>query len=445
MEKESQQQYGLMTAITMIVGICIGSGIFFKADDILRYAGGSVPLGVLVLCLGALSIIFGSLSLSELAIRTNRHGGVVAYFEEFVSKEIASAFGWFQTFLFMPTIMVVVAWVAGVYTLIMLGIQSTLEKEIMVGTAYLLIIFGMNYLSTKIGGRFQELTTFVKLIPLIGIVILGVFWRPEVVAETTVQVKSVGGFAWLAALAPVAFSYEGWNIATSISHEVKDSKRNMPLALLIGPLIVLAAYVLYFVSLNNILGPEYILAVGDQAIYQVGQALLGKAGAVIITLFVVISVIGVINGLIMGSIRMPQALASKKMIPNAEKLAYIDPKKKLSRSSFSLALILALIWMFVHYLTQKFNVLPGSDISEIAIVFGYVCYPLLYIQVIKMYVAKEIKSKFKGLICPIFGILGSIMIIVGGIATNPTYVPIFILLCFMVCFAGYFYYEKKSA
>ena len=63
--ENKKEHYGLMTAVTMIIGIVIGSGIFFKSDDVLKYTGGSKTLGVIVLCIGAFSIIFGSLTLTE--------------------------------------------------------------------------------------------------------------------------------------------------------------------------------------------------------------------------------------------------------------------------------------------------------------------------------------------------------------------------------------------
>lgn len=443
---KKEQHYGLMTAITMIVGICIGSGIFFKADDILRMTGGSVLLGVLVLCIGAFSIIFGSISLTELSIRTDKSGGLVGYFEAFISPKMASAFGWFQTFLYFPTINVVVAWAAGIYTLIILGLPNILEWQILIGVIYLLIIYGVNFISLRLGGYFQVISTYVKLVPLIGIAVIGFFWtkgHPDIPANLTAVPLTNVGWGWLAALAPVAFSYDGWPISTSITNEIKNPKRTMPLALTIGPLIVLAVYVTYFLGMNKLLGSEYILAAGDQAVYAVGEWLLGPSGGTIITLFVIVSVLGVTNGVTLGNLRMPQALASKGMIPQSEKIAKMDLKKQLSFASFRVSLACSLFWMAIHYLTQKTGILAGGDISEIAIVFGYMCYPILYVKIIQMKRKGEIKSTFKGLIAPVFGILGSLVIVVGGIISNYTYVPIFILICFLFCLAGYLYYEKK--
>ena len=86
MENKSKQQehYGLFTATAMIIGIVIGSGIFFKSDDVLTYTGGNVGLGVLVFIIGAFSIIFGSLTLTELSVRTKSSGGIISYYEEFI-------------------------------------------------------------------------------------------------------------------------------------------------------------------------------------------------------------------------------------------------------------------------------------------------------------------------------------------------------------------------
>lgn len=445
--KKEEQHYGLMTAITMIVGICIGSGIFFKADNILQFTGGNVWLGVLVLGIGALSIIFGSISLTELSVRTNKSGGLVGYFEEFISPKAANGFGWFQIFLYYPTINVVVAWAAGIYTLIILGLPNTLEWQILIGLAYLSGIYGMNYISLILGGRFQVISTYVKLVPLIGIALVGFFWTKEVPSlppEMVSVPKTNVGWGWLAALAPVAFSYDGWPIAISITNEIKNPKRTMPLALTIGPLVVLIVYVTYFLGMNQILGPEYILAAGDQSVYAVGQWLLGKQGGTIITLFVIVSVLGVCNGVTLGNLRMPQALAAKGMLPYSEKIANIDQKKQLSFGSFWLSYGSALFWMLVHYLTQKTGVLAGGDISEIAIVFGYICYPLLYLKIIKMKLQGEIKSWFKGLIAPIIGIFGSIIIVLGGIISNPVYVLSFIFICSLFCLAGSWYYKKQA-
>ena len=281
--------YGLWTATAMIVGICVGSGIFFKVDDILRFTGGNVVLGALVFIIGAFSIIFGSISLTNLAARSNKNGGIVAYFEEFYSESIASAVGWFQTFLYYPTIAVVVAWASGIYTCLLLGLPDNLDLQMAIGLFYLLLFYGINILSSTLGGRFQVISSIAKLIPLIGVGLIAIFFTkdyPEIPANVERVPVSNVGIGWLAALAPTAFSYDGWAISLSISGEVKNPKKTMPLALTIAPIIVLFVYLSYFLGMTHILGPEYILSTGNGAVTEIGYMLLGKSGEVIILLFI---------------------------------------------------------------------------------------------------------------------------------------------------------------
>jgi len=445
--ENKKSYYGLSTAIAMIIGIVIGSGIFFKSDDILMYTGGSAWLGVLVFCIGACSIIFGCLTLTELSIRTKKNGGVVGYYEEFISTKAASGFGWFQTLIYYPTINAVVSWVAGIYTCILLGINTTLEIQILIGFAFMIIIYLINTFSLKYGGYIQNVSTIVKLIPLLGIAIISFFWTPtniEIPVGVALIPKSDVGLGWLAALAPIAFSYDGWVVSTSITNEVRNPKRNMPLALIIGPLVVLCVYISYFLGLTKMLGAEYIMSTGNSAVNKAGELLLGANGAKIILIIVIISILGVLNGLTLGSLRMPQALASKNMIPYSKKIAKLDPKFKLSMKSCLISFLVSSIWLFIHYITQKSGILRGSDISEISIVFSYVCYALLYLKVIKMKKDKIITSFFKGIVFPVFGIMGSAIILIGGVVSNPFYVPIFILFCIVICSVGFLYYKSTE-
>ena len=124
-----KNEYGLFTTVGMIVGVVIGSGIFFKSDNILVATNGSIALGVLVFCIAAIGIVFGSLTISELAARSSKAGGIITYAEESYNKSIACALGWFHTFLYYPTLVAVVSWVAGIYICMLFGFNSTLETS----------------------------------------------------------------------------------------------------------------------------------------------------------------------------------------------------------------------------------------------------------------------------------------------------------------------------
>lgn len=85
-----------------------------------------------------------------------------------------------------------------------------------------------------------------------------------------------------------------------------------------------------------------------------------------------------------------------------------------------------------------------GDISEISIVFSYVCYSLLYLKVMQMKKAQTVTSIFKGIVCPVLALLGSAIILVGGIVSNPVYAPIFIVFCGVIAFLGVQYYQRSG-
>lgn len=91
--KDITTKYGLVTAVTMIIGICIGSGIFFKSDNVLVATGGNILLGVISFVLAAISIVFGCLTIGELATRTDKVGGLITYAESFINQKVACAMG----------------------------------------------------------------------------------------------------------------------------------------------------------------------------------------------------------------------------------------------------------------------------------------------------------------------------------------------------------------
>ncbi|WP_195265597.1 MULTISPECIES: APC family permease [unclassified Clostridium] len=412
-----KNEYGLFTAIGMIVGIVIGSGIFFKSDNILVATNGSISLGVLVFCIAAMGIIFGSLTISELASRESTAGGIITYAEFSYNKSIACAFGWFHTFLYYPTLIAVVAWVSGIYICMLFGVSGGLELQIFIGFAVIVLFYILNILSAKLGGYFQNASTVIKVIPLILIALAGVFFGnpSEISINDITQMKSA---TWIAAIAPIAFSFDGWIIATSIGHEIKDSKRNLPKALVVAPLFILIIYVLYFVGISMYVGPETIMSLGDAHVDLAANKLFGAWGAKIILTFVVISILGTVNGLIMGHTRLPYSLAIRGMFPKSNKVKIVNEKLGMPIFSSLVAFIISITCLFIHYLTQRYNLLPNSDISEISITVNYVLYILLYFKVFKMGLSGEVKGLWKGKINPILATIGSLIILFGGLGNS---------------------------
>ena len=436
-----KNEYGLFTAIGMIVGIVIGSGIFFKSDNILIATGGSISLGILVFSIAALGIIFGSLTISELASRESKAGGIISYAEYSYNEAVACAFGWFHTFLYYPTLIAVVSWVSGIYFCMLFGINGGLDIQIIIGFIVMLILYILNILSGKLGGYFQNASTVIKVIPLILIALAGIFFgNPnEIIINDVIHMEST---SWIAAIAPIAFSFDGWIIATSIGHEIKDSKKNLPKALVVAPLFILLIYVSYFVGISILVGPEKIMSLGDGHVDLAAKMLFGPWGAKIILTFVVISILGTVNGLIMGHTRLPYSLAIRGMFPNSKNVKNVNENLGMPILSSIIAFFISLICLIIHYITQKYNYLPNGDISEISITVNYMLYTLLYFKVFKMGINNEIKGVWRGKLNPILATLGSVIILIGSIS-NPLFIH-YLLICLVIIIAAIVFYKFKK-
>ena len=438
-----KKRYGLFTAIAMIIGIVIGSGIFFKSDNILIATGGNVALGVMSFCFAAVSIICGSLTVAELASRTDEPGGVLTYARVFINPMAGSAYGWFQTFVYLPTITVVLSWVSGIYFCIFMGINASLEVQCLVGFGLLTGLYLMNMLSARLAGLFQNAATVIKLIPLLIIAVAGLLHGNTQTAAVAMPAPATGMLhaSWIMAIPSVAFSFDGWIISTSVAHEIKNSRRNLPIALVISPLFILLMYILYFVGVTNLLGAPAIMQLGDAHLDKAAAMVFGPFGAKLIGFFVLISVLGGLNGLVMGISQMPYSLALQKMIPGADRLKVLTPKSDFPLNSTIASYLIVACWFMIHYFTQRFGLLANSDVSEIAIVVSYLLYLPLYYQVFKLGQKRQIGA-FRGILCPVLAAAGSLIIFSGGLQ-SPLFI-LYIAICLVFLAGGIVYYQKVT-
>lgn len=437
----NKNKYGLFTAIGMIVGVVIGSGIFFKSDNILIATGGSISLGVLVFAIAAIGIIFGSLTISELASRNSKAGGIITYAEESYNKSIACSFGWFHTLLYYPTLISVVSWVVGIYICMLFGVKGNLEIQVLIGTSITGILFIFNILSSRLGAYFQNASTIIKLIPLILIAFVGIaYGDPKSIVPS--DVTSMHSLGWLSAITPIAFSFDGWIVATSIGHEIKDPKKNLPKALIIAPLFILVMYIAYFVGISTFIGPEMVINLGDAHVDMAANKILGPMGAKIFIVFVIISIMGTVNGLLMGLIRLPYSLAIRGMFPKSHKISKINKDGEIPLNSALVALFLIFFWILINYLTQKYSILPNSDISEISITINYVLYIFLYLKVFNMGRSGEVKGVWRGFLNPILAILGSLIILIGSM-NNPLFL-LYTSFCLALLISAVLFWKSKE-
>ncbi len=273
MENKLEKKYGLFTAICMVVGIVVGSGVFFKAQVILQKTGGDMPLGVLAWLIGGAIMIVCILAFSAMAQKYEKVNGIVDYAEAIVGKRYGYYIGWFLSTTYYPTLTSALAWLSARYTLVFVTSVDPDFPLIVPAEAggciigpeclalmlfYMVCAYAVNALSPKLAGKFQVATTVIKFIPLALMAVVGIiFGLANGVLTNNFTTPAVGyevtGSPLFAAVCATAFAYEGWIIATSINAELKDSKRNLPNNSAILGLFYCAAWGLYF-YLSNLAG-----------------------------------------------------------------------------------------------------------------------------------------------------------------------------------------------
>lgn len=422
--QQPKQKFNLLTTIAMIVGIVIGSGIFFRVPNIIRTLNGNLGAGILVFLVASFGIIFGGLTIARFAKQSSQDGGIITYSELTWGKTLGYVTGWFQTIIYFPAISAILSWVAGNYTAALFGmdnllIDGTFGNEVWFFTfGYLVIIMLLNIFSTINAGKFQSLSMFAKLFALILLGGAGlIFGDSAAIVDTTIN-KAVTSSSFFMAIVIVAYAFDGWLIAPFIAHEIKNSKKNLPLALTIAPLIITGFYLLYFIGASTYTGVDNILA-GVDPIKTLSQTLFTDFGFKIILIFITISVLGTLNGVFLGYMRLPYSLSTRNELPGSKYFVKLHPKYDIPIASSILAFLLTCFWLVLHYLSVDGAVLyelkwvAGLEVDNLPIVLNHIFYVLLYLGAIIKF-RNPTKGFFYNYLIPIFAIIGASFILYGG-------------------------------
>ncbi|PID72119.1 MAG: amino acid permease [Desulfobulbus propionicus] len=417
--EDLKRKFGIWTATAMVIGIVIGSGVFFKADDVLKASGGSLPIALFAWLIGGMIMVITAYVFANIATRIEKVNGVVDYFEEAYGWKAGYLVAWFMTFIYYPTLVAVLAWVSANYTIGLLG----LEKGIwFFAFGYLVFFFLLNVVSPVLAGKWQVSATVIKLVPLGLVAVVGTvsgLINGQTVSSFMHAANTVAGEGGLAvATLSTAFAYEGWIIATSINAELKDAKKTLPRALTLGSLATVAIYMLYYLGISGVLSNDQVLELGDGAPVEVLSIVFGGIGGTLLSVFVVISCLGTLNGLVMGSSRGMYSIASRGLGPNPRFFATVDPKTNATRNSAFLGAVFSLFWLTVWY--GNFAGWFGGfmDISELPIAFLYVIYISLYFWVIRTF---DDLGGFSRFIAPACAGIGSLYIIWGAVQKDMFY------------------------
>ena len=301
--------------MAVVIGTTIGSGIFRSPASITNRLPGPLPLFSVWVVGGALALC-GALTLAEVAGALPYTGGIYVFLREGWGRLAAFLFGWAELVIIRAAALGAIAITFAEYFLRVLGYDPTVAPfdsyAHYVAAASIIVMAGVNIIGVRFSSWVQNITTIAKYFGLLLIVLIALaLGLPRTGGGHFTPASPPGSFSVSAfglALVSVLWAYDGWADLSFISGEVKNPRRNMPLALILGAVAIIAIYLLANVAYLAVLPVEEIrtsrLVAAD-----VAQRLVGATGVVFVSSTVMLSTFGTLNGSILTSPRIWFAMA----------------------------------------------------------------------------------------------------------------------------------------
>nr|KAG5712974.1 hypothetical protein BaRGS_021768 [Batillaria attramentaria] len=328
---ELKRTVGLVGAISFTVGTMIGSGIFITPTSVLRNTG-SVALNLIVWSLGGVLSLLGSFTVAELACRAPHHGGFYAYLRLGFGNWMGFVYTWKAILFDYPSSLAVKSLTFSRYLVSVLNFCGTPELPVqMIAITLIVTLCIVCVTSNRLSVAVNVTFLYAKLLAMAMIIVGGVYALAS--GNTGDSEISTGFDGTLESPATIAksiyfvmYAYGGWQHANTLVEEVKKPKRNVPLASIVGVLLVTVVYVMTNVSYLAAMSRDQMLAADTVAVTW-GRNVLGHGVAsLIIPLCVMASTMGSANSGLFGAPRIVFASARDGNLP--EVLSYIHVRSR---------------------------------------------------------------------------------------------------------------------
>ena len=390
--KQLQKNLGIAAALSTVVGMVIGGGVFFKPQAVYTLTGGAPGLGILAWIIAGIMTITAGLTAAEVSAAIPKTGGMMVYIEEIYGKKLGFLTGWMQTVLFFPATAAAIAVMFGQQAALLLN-NSSLVMPMTIGV--ILLIGILNTFGSKTSGAIQTVSTVCKLIPLGLIIVFGFIKgsgdNPIMNPLVAEGIRPMGVIGQL--LVAILFAYDGWINVGALAGEMKNPGKDLPKAIIGGLSIVMAINVVINLAYLWVL-PASELAQYASPASIVAEKIFGPVGGKLINVGILVSVFGCLNGYLLTGPRIPYTLANQKLLPATF--------GKLNKNGVPANATLFMVVLSVIYaLSGQFNLL--SDLSMFAI---WAFYTLTFIGVIKLRKTQpDLKRPYKVPFYPVIPII----------------------------------------
>ncbi len=419
----------------MVIGVVIGSGIFFKASTVFKNAG-TPTLGILAWIVGGIITMASALTVTEIATAIPKTGGIFVYLKELYSEKWAFLFGWVQTLIYVPGVAAALSIVFVTQATYFIPMSETTQKILAI--FMLFFIMSINVLSTKLGSKVQFVATIGKLIPIFVIIVFGLLkGTAHSISAPVATGGSTGMAGFGAAILGTLWAYDGWIGVGNMAGELKNPKKDLPRAIILGLAITIAVYLLINLAIVNIMPVSDVIA-SKKAASDAAVILFGNSGASLIAAGIMVSIFGALNGYLMTGVRIPFAMAQDNLFPFSKFFGKINEKFETPVNTFLFTVVLASIYV----LSGSFETLTNLAVFMVWIFFVMTVAGIFILRSKHKHLERPYTVPFYPVV-PIIGIVGGIYIIISTLITD-TSSALFGLAITLLGLPVYWYIKKKK-
>lgn len=348
---------GVFGGSNILIGIMIGSGIFYIGSYVLQRAGMSMGLALLAWLIGGLVTLLGSLCFAELGAMNPATGGIYVYLSDAYSPVVGYMFNFQSMIIGGP------GSIAAIAIALPLAIQSLVPMNgimVKVIAILLIIIFTViNYLGVDTGEWVQNLFNVLKVLPLLLIIVLGLFWghyTPNLSLVPRTGSTSPVSFIQMIAFAVIAslWAYEGWTNLNTVAGEMKNPQRNLPRALILSVGFTTIVYVLFNLAIYRALPFGQINhSIEHNQLYlgtAVAQSFLGQFGTILVAVAMVLAMISSLNGMILAFARYYYAAAKDHLL--WQSFAHVNAKHRTPDFSLLIQMVISIALVLTRELDE---------------------------------------------------------------------------------------------
>jgi APA family basic amino acid/polyamine antiporter len=351
MNEKLPRRLGLGSAIAVVMGSMIGSGIF-RIPGAIAASTGTIGAMMLVWIAGGVVTLCGALALAEVAVLFPRAGGIYVYLHEAYGRLTAFLFGWL-ILIITPALNAAVALVFGEYVGRLFSL--TVPGARLAAVAAIVLVATSNYRSVRFGAAILNLATSVKVVAIlaltVGAFVLSDGGGTNRQAAAGLAPGTWGGFGL--ALVSVMWAYNGWQDVTNVGGEVREPQRTLPRAIVGGTLAVMLIYLavnaayLHVLSIGEMAGSQLVAA-------DVAVRLLGRAGAAAIAALVCVSTFGTLNAGLLVFPRVFFAMADDGLF--FRKVAAVHPRFRTPHVAIVLTAAMAIAYLSLRSFEQLIEI-----------------------------------------------------------------------------------------